>query len=214
MLFKFSKSDILNSSLVYPETGVPGYTILTRSHYIRASGKDSDTESEDEAAEIRRTFIFNKSRVCVAEIEWKGRRPVDITIGKERIGAKGIFGCQGAILSDNVLGIPTRFDTEFYWMAAPDGLTLLEYDSNQTRGHFHVNCLRVGDRFITTPISGLGHDYLEFDSHPLASTEELIVTFLLMEILRRGRFDHNASPKRWPSHSLANLSKRLRRSTI
>jgi hypothetical protein len=26
--------------------------------------------------------------------------------------------------SRNVLGIPTRFDTEYFWMAAPDGLTV------------------------------------------------------------------------------------------
>ncbi|KIJ69106.1 hypothetical protein HYDPIDRAFT_105675 [Hydnomerulius pinastri MD-312] len=218
MLLKFSKSDILNSSLVYPETGALGYTILTRSHFIRGGDKDSDTESEDEAAETRRTVILNKAGVAVAEIGWEGRRPVQITIGKEKISAKGMFGCQSAILSDNVLGIPTRFDTEFFWMAGPDGLTLLDYDSNQTKGQFHINSLRVGERFITTPISGLGHDYLEFEPHPLASIDELIVTFILMEILRRGRFNQHSDtfdrPKLWQSRSFANLSRRLRRGTI
>ncbi|KAF9227791.1 hypothetical protein BS17DRAFT_774332 [Gyrodon lividus] len=218
MLLKFSKSDILNSSLVYPETGAPTYTILTRSHFIRPGDKDSDTESEDEAAETRRTIIFNKGGVSVAEIGWEGRRPIEITIGQEKVSIKGIFGCQSAILSYNVLGIPARFDTEFFWMAGPDGLTLLDYDSNQIKGQFHVNSLRVGERFITTPISGLGHDYLEFEPHPLASREELIVTFILMEILRRGRFNQHSDtfdrPKLWRSRSLANLSKRLRRGTI
>ncbi|KAG6333573.1 hypothetical protein ID866_5512 [Astraeus odoratus] len=174
MLFKFSKSDILNSTLVYPESGALGYTILTRSHFIRASDKDSDTESEDESVDMRRTVVCNKEGVTVAEIRWKGRQPVEIIIGKERITAKGMFGCQSAILSGNVLGIPTRFDTEFFWMAAPDGLSLLDYDSNQIKGQFHTNSMRVGDRFIAAPISGLGHDYLEFEDHPQALTEELI----------------------------------------
>jgi len=34
--------------------------------------------------------------------------------------------------------------------------------------------MRVGDRFITAPLSGLGHDYLEFEPHLLAPTEELV----------------------------------------
>ncbi|KAF9246407.1 hypothetical protein BU15DRAFT_58468 [Melanogaster broomeanus] len=178
MLLKFSKSDILNSPLVYPETGAVGYTILTRSHFIRGGDKDSDTESEDEAAETRRTIIF-KDGVSVAEIGWEERRPIDITIGKEKVSAKGMFGCQSAILSLNVLGIPARFDTEFFWMVGPEGLSLLDYDSGQIKGQFHTNSLRVGERLITTPISGLGHDYLEFEPHPLASTDEIIGTLLL-----------------------------------
>ena len=38
--------------------------------------------------------------------------------------------------------------------------------------------MRVGDRFITAPLSGLGHDYLEFESHLPASTEELVGGFI------------------------------------
>lgn len=100
MFLKFSKSDILNSSLVYPETGALGYTILTRPHYIRDGDKDSDTESEDDNGETRRTLIFNKLGETIAEIGWKGRQPIEIVIGQEKIiGAKGMFGCSSAILS-------------------------------------------------------------------------------------------------------------------
>jgi len=144
MLLKFSKSDILNSPLVFPETGALGYTILTRSHFIRDSGKDSDTESEDEIGETRRTTIHNKLGEVIAEIGWKGKQPIEIVISKEKIiGAKGMFGCSSAILSyvlihlhirtfstpqsRNVLGIPTRFDTEYFWMAAPDALTVCAF---------------------------------------------------------------------------------------
>jgi hypothetical protein len=57
---------------------------------------------------------------------------------------------------------------------------LLDYDSNQTKGSFHTNSMRVGERFIAAPIPSLGHDYLEFDTHPLASTEELLGTSFLL----------------------------------
>jgi len=219
MFLKFSKSDILNSPLVYPETGALGYTILTRSHFIRDSDKDSDTESEDDHGGNRRTLIFNKLGETIAEIGWKGRQPIEIVIGQEKIiGAKGMFGCSSAILSRNVLGIPTRFDTEYFWMAAPGGLTLLDYDSNQTKGSFHSSSMRVGERFITAPIPSLGHDYLEFEPHPLASTEELIVSFILMEVLRRSRFnlhmDLSDRSKLWRNTPLANWGRRLRRRSI
>ncbi|KAG1814880.1 hypothetical protein EV424DRAFT_1123833 [Suillus variegatus] len=216
MLLKFSKSDILNSALVYPETSALGYTILTRSYFIRDNNKDLNTESEDES---RRTTIYNKLGEVIAEIGWKGKQPIEIVIGKEKIiGAKGMFGCSSAILSHNVLGIPTRFDTEYFWMAASDALTLLDYDSNQTKGSFHSNSMHVGERFIAAPIPGLGHDYLEFETHPLASTEELLVSFILMEVLRRSRFnlhtDSSDRSKLWRSTPLANWGRRLRRKSI
>ncbi|KAH7920136.1 hypothetical protein BV22DRAFT_1074462 [Leucogyrophana mollusca] len=220
MIFKFTKSDMLNSSLIYPETGALGYTIMTRSHFIRAGDSDSDSESDDDAGETRRTIIFNKAGVSVAEIGWKGRQPVEVVVGKEKIvgGVKGMFGCSSAILSHNVLGINTRFDSEYFWMAAPDALTLLDYESDRIKGQFHINSLRVGDRFLATPIPGLGNDYIEFEPHPFASTEELIVSFLLMEILRRGRFNLSPyvfdRPKIWAGAHFANLSRRLRRSTL
>ncbi|KAF8447836.1 hypothetical protein L210DRAFT_3628238 [Boletus edulis BED1] len=218
MLLKFSKSDILDSSLVYPETGALGFTILTRSHFIHAEERDSDTESESEATVTRRTVIADKRGLTVAEIGWDGRRPVVVIIGKEKVAVKEMFGSQSAILSHNVLGLPARFDTEFFWLAGPDGLTLLDYDSNQIKGHFHLNSLRVGEHFITAPLSGFGHHYLEFEPHPLASTAELIVTFILMEVMRRGKFNQHPNtldrPKLWRSTSLAHLGKRIRRGTI
>jgi hypothetical protein len=102
MFLKFSKADILNSPLVYPETGALGYTILTRPHFIRDADKDSDTvtDCEDDNGETRRTLIFNKLGETIAEIGWKGRQPIEIVIGQEKItGAKGMFGCSSAILS-------------------------------------------------------------------------------------------------------------------
>ncbi|KAG6376261.1 hypothetical protein JVT61DRAFT_2237 [Boletus reticuloceps] len=58
--------------------------------------------------------------------------------------------------------------------AVPTTPQLLDYDSNQIKGNFHLNSLRVGEHIITAPLSGFGHHYLEFEPHPLASTAELI----------------------------------------
>ena len=101
MLLKFSKSDILDSTLIYPETGFVGFTIVTRSHFIHAGENDSDTESENEVTMTpnRRTIIVDKRGVTVAEIGWDGRRPVEVVIGKEKVTVKEMFGSQSAILS-------------------------------------------------------------------------------------------------------------------
>ncbi|KAF8724840.1 hypothetical protein AX14_008559 [Amanita brunnescens Koide BX004] len=42
--------------------------------------------------------------------------------------------------------------------------------------------------FIYSGLPGVGSNYLEFDSHPLAHDVEIIISFIMMEILRRGRF--------------------------
>lgn len=99
MLLKFSKSDILDSTLIYPETGSLGFTILTRPHFIQAGDKDSDTESESEDVVTRRTSIADKRGITLAEIGWDGRRPVEVIIGKEKVAVKKMFGSQSAILS-------------------------------------------------------------------------------------------------------------------
>ena len=212
MILKFTKADILNSSLVTPETGAPVFTILTRPHFIRAIGRDSDTESDDEDSETQRTIITSKSGRTVAEIAWRGRKPVEVVIGKEKINVKGMFGTKSAILSQNVVGLPTRFDPALFWIAAPNGLSILDSESNQTRGHYHVNSIRVGDKLRTAPIAGFGNDYLEFDGHPDASTEEFIVSFILVETLRRGRF--NLNPHKPWTENLANIGRKIRRSSV
>ncbi|EIW84895.1 hypothetical protein CONPUDRAFT_162217 [Coniophora puteana RWD-64-598 SS2] len=211
-ILKFTKADMLNSTLVTPETGAPVFTILTRSHFIRANGRDSDTESEDEDSATQRTIITNKTGRTVAEIAWKGRQPVEVVIGKEKINVKGMFGTKSAILSQNVVGLPTRFDPELFWLAAPSGLSLLDYESSQTRGQYHVNAIRVGDKLRAAPIAGFGNDYLEFDSHPDAPTEEFIVSFILVETMRRGRF--NLNPHKPWTENLASIGRKIRRSSV
>jgi hypothetical protein len=94
----------------------------------------------------------------------------------------------GALTSPKVFGVSTRFDTEYYWLVSPESLTLLDYDANEIKGRLHHSSLLVGSHIFSIPPLLPGNGYLEFEPHPLASNEELIVTFILMEILRRSRF--------------------------
>ncbi|KAF9469340.1 hypothetical protein BDZ94DRAFT_1152278 [Collybia nuda] len=73
--------------------------------------------------------------------------------------------------------------------------------------------------FIPTRLPGLGGNYLEFSSHPLAHDVEIIISFLMMEILRRGRFALTPytfeKPKMWQLKETRDLVlRRLRRNTV
>ncbi|PPQ67467.1 hypothetical protein CVT24_011524 [Panaeolus cyanescens] len=73
--------------------------------------------------------------------------------------------------------------------------------------------------FIPTHITGVGSNYLEFDSHPLADDVEIIISFLMMEIVRRGRFNLSPytfeKPKTWQFKEVRqNLLRNLRRNTV
>ncbi|KAF8163571.1 hypothetical protein B0H34DRAFT_857025 [Crassisporium funariophilum] len=74
-------------------------------------------------------------------------------------------------------------------------------------------------KFIPTHLPGLGSNYLEFASHPLAQDVEIILSFLMMEILRRGRFSLTPytfeRPKLWQLKEARDLFwRRLRRNTV
>jgi len=226
----FSSSDMLNSTLVEPSTGALSYTIMTRPHFIKGNKCEIDEPLAKPLSE-RRTILADSKGRRLAEIGWVGlNQPTYILIGEERLEtAKELFGCMGAPMSPKVFGVSTRFDTEYYWLASPESLTLLDYDANKVKGQLHSSSLLVGSHFM--PVSPMlpGSDYLEFEQHPLASDEELIVTFLLMEIMRRTRFaiksppySLNSSPisKTWLVRSAGERLRRvgsglnLRRKTI
>lgn len=42
-----------------------------------------------------------------------------------------------------MLVIPTRFDTEYIWTATAESLTLVDYDSDTTKGTFYQNTIRI-----------------------------------------------------------------------
>ncbi|RDB21487.1 hypothetical protein Hypma_011895 [Hypsizygus marmoreus] len=73
--------------------------------------------------------------------------------------------------------------------------------------------------FISTYLPGVGSNYLEFCHHPLAHDIEIIVSFLMMEILRRGRFVLTPytfeKPNMWQLKETRDLVlRRLRRYTV
>jgi len=132
-----------------------------------------------------------------------GSQPTDIVIGREKLGgAKELFGCMGPSSSPKIFGVSTRFDPDLYWVASRESLTLLDQNANETRGQLHHSCVLVGSRIVHSPLL-VGNDYLEFESHPRVSNVELIVTFVLMEVLRRSRFASTPSASRSrPSYPL------------
>jgi hypothetical protein len=73
--------------------------------------------------------------------------------------------------------------------------------------------------FIPTHLPGVGSNYLEFKPHPLAQDIEIIISFIMMEILRRGRFNLTPytfeKPKLWQLKEARDLVwRRLRRNTV
>lgn len=110
-LFKFSSSDMLNTTLVEP-TGHPVYTILTRPHFIHArhtpessifdskSLKSDSSHTSTQAIATRRTVLSSfATGKELASIGWIGLQPTDIVIGEEKLSVKELFGCMGALTS-------------------------------------------------------------------------------------------------------------------
>lgn len=189
---------MLNSGLLDACTGRLKYSIVTRPHFVHV--KISGGRSQLMPA--RRSFLLDSRGQKLASWGWTlGMQPTDIVIGQERLGgAKELFGSMGPSASPKIFGVSTRFDAGYYWLASSESLTLLNQDANETKGQLHHSCVLVGSRIVHSPLLS-GNDYLEFESHPRVSDEELIVTFVLMEILRRGRFA-NAQTHMQPSYPL------------
>ncbi|KAK7467399.1 hypothetical protein VKT23_004455 [Stygiomarasmius scandens] len=157
-----------------------------------AKEKAQPAPTTPSSTQHRKTEIrASQSGALLADIIWNGRRP-DITLLGQHVGPlTALFDTTTVPLLPDTLAIRSRFDTEFVWTATAHSLTLVDLDSDQTKGTFHQNVFRVSsssNSFINARIPGVGHSYLEFESHPLAEDVELIVSFFMMEILRRGRF--------------------------
>ncbi|KAF5358413.1 hypothetical protein D9756_001295 [Leucocoprinus leucothites] len=76
----------------------------------------------------------------------------------------------------------------------------------------------VKSTFVPTHVPGFGSNYLEFDPHPETTEVEIILSFLIMEILRRGRF--NLTPYTFDNPTIWQLKeardiflRRMRRNT-
>ncbi|KAF8891297.1 hypothetical protein BD779DRAFT_1514472 [Infundibulicybe gibba] len=176
-------------------------------------------------AEYRHTNITDASGISIATISWTGRQP-DISIGDEKVGAlNNLFGSSTVRFMPKILAIPTRFDSNHIWTATPTSLTLFDYSTESIRGTFHQNIIRIPSKtsptstFLHTHLPGLGSNYLEFEPHPLAEPVEIIISFLMMEVLRRGRFSLTPytfqRPKLWQLKEARDLMmRRIRRNTV
>ncbi|KAK2466717.1 hypothetical protein APHAL10511_000975 [Amanita phalloides] len=223
---------MLNTALVDVVSGERAYTIVTVEGDVEVGMDPSSWDgSNPSPPKCRRTSIKDSSGQLVASLIWNGRHP-DITIGDQRIGGlTSLFGTSTIRFMPKILAIPTRFETEYIWVATSKSLALIDYDSHTTRGIFHQNAIPIprslksfssrktnnsilrepsllasstsftstsssstvasfstDKSFIYSGLPGLGSSYLEFSSHPLAHDVEIIISFIMMEILRRGRF--------------------------
>ncbi|KAG7092735.1 hypothetical protein E1B28_009063 [Marasmius oreades] len=198
MILRLTSSDMLNSSLVDISTGETIYTVITIG--LASSDASSSTHSSSLSqteyqlttdTTIRKTRIYaggSTESILLSEINWKGRRP-DIKIGNEHIGTlANLFDTAHTKLLPKSLAIPTRFDSNHVWAATATSLTLLDYNTNQPKGTFRQNVLRSSTAFMNACIPGVGANYIEFTSHPAVQDVEIIVSFFLMDILRRGCF--------------------------
>ncbi|KAF8643901.1 hypothetical protein AX16_008917 [Volvariella volvacea WC 439] len=223
MLLRFSNPDMLSSSLIDVATGVRAYDIATVRQDclsspesslsmppITSSSASSSLPEKDPRplppsdAERHTTIISDALGIVRARITWIGRQP-DITIGDNHIGGLSrLFGSSTVRFMPKVLAIPTRFDAEYVWTATANSLTLFDYKTEQTKGTFHHNAIRLpsatkpslrsqekssSSTLVHTHLPGVGSNYLEFSPHPLADPVEIIISFMMMEILRRGRFN-------------------------
>ncbi|TFK42332.1 hypothetical protein BDQ12DRAFT_731993 [Crucibulum laeve] len=282
MLLKFTTSDMLNTALIDVTTGERAYnivTVLSPSKIAKPSSLPEALKMQSPANAVastskhveanpvvvqRRTTITDATGKIIADMEWNGRHP-DITIVDEKVGAlTDLFGTSVVRFLPKTLSIPTRFDTEYIWIATPDTLTLYDYDTDSTKGTFHQNVIRIPTSlkssaklnlpsspsknrlssytsssssssssedlhspskdtakatFIQTHVPGLGSNYLEFNSHPLCHDVEIIISFLMMEMLRRGRFILTPytfeKPKLWQLREAKDLvMRRIRRNTV
>ncbi|KAF9265628.1 hypothetical protein L218DRAFT_957228 [Marasmius fiardii PR-910] len=207
MILRFTSSDMLNSSLVDISTGETMYTIITTglssSDACSSTSSPSQEEHLSEKWQLSTDTTRRQTRIHagdttastpLSEINWKGRRP-DIKIGGEHIGTLArLFDTTHVKLLPKTLAIPTRFDPNYIWAATATSLTLLDYNTNHTKGTFHQNVLRSSSAFINARIPGVGANYLEFASLPNAQDVEIIVSFFLMDILRRGCFCPTLTP--------------------
>lgn len=239
MLLKFLSSDILNSTLIDVQTGRFYCKIATRALDSPRSSTSSSpcptpiygVNPEDNIPKPRpprrKTWVFNYDQEVVAEIVWNGRRPL-VTIGQEIVGGvEDLFDTSATVIGDEVLSIRSRFDSQCVWNATATSLTLDQ--SNKTKGTFYQKAIRDPSSPPTSPtvrqtrIPGLGNNYIEFEELPQVPPFEILVSFLIMEILRRGRFADSLTPYSFEPHQnkkgftlkeVKGLITRLRRNTV
>ncbi|KAJ7632867.1 hypothetical protein FB45DRAFT_1026992 [Roridomyces roridus] len=179
MLLKFTSSqDLFNTTLVDVATGQLSFQLATT---ILAGPSSGPVR--------RQTEIRDHLDNIVGVIGWVGRVPQDITLLDESVGGLvELFASNTVQFIPKEMSIPTRFDTEYLWTATPNELYLLDYDTETRMAELHMHS--PGLKAKHQPIPGRGAAYLELSAHPqgLAPPVEILVSLLMLDILRRGRF--------------------------
>ncbi|KAJ7444822.1 hypothetical protein FB451DRAFT_1104511 [Mycena latifolia] len=178
MLLKSTSQDLFNTALVDVSTGQPAFHLSTNVVPGPSSGPVR-----------RQTEIHDGDGIVVGMIDWVGRMPQNILLGDESVGGLvDLFGSDTIQFIPKEISIPTRFDTEYIWTATPDSLYLLDYDSDKRQAQLHTHAPAL--KSTHAPIPGRGAAYLELSPHPLglAPPVEILVSLLMLDILRRGRF--------------------------
>lgn len=130
----------------------------------------------------------------------------------------------------NAIRIPSPSKSPKLKLSSPSWYKLPSFSTTQfspTSSASSISCTSSSEpgakipksTFISTRLPGVGSNYLEFGSHPLAPDVEIILSFLMMEILRRGRFSLTPytfdKPKLWQfKEAKDSFLRRLRRNTV
>ncbi|KAJ7137660.1 hypothetical protein C8R44DRAFT_765872 [Mycena epipterygia] len=178
MLLKFTSQDLFDTTLVDVATGQPAFHLATTVVPGPSSGPVR-----------RQTEIRDGLGAIVGTISWLGRVPQNITLLDESVGGLvDLFASDTIQFIPKEISIPTRFDTEYLWTATPDALYLLDYDSDTRQAQLHTHAPAL--KSTHAPIPSRGAAYLELAPHPLglAPPVEILVSLLMLDILRRGRF--------------------------
>ncbi|TDL25009.1 hypothetical protein BD410DRAFT_785762 [Rickenella mellea] len=186
MLLKYSTSDILNTDLVNPSSGKVLYSIVTITTLQR------DTNDEITEISSRSTRITNAKGTAVAVIEWVGeekRHTGAIKImNADPVKVVDLFdGCETVKATTDYLYVPSRLD--FVWIATKDSIHVVDSEYGDFKGKIHEHCIQVGDRLVRSRVPGIGCNYIEFEEQPEDVLVELLIDYILINIMRRTRFN-------------------------
>ncbi|CAK5277593.1 unnamed protein product [Mycena citricolor] len=206
MLLRLTSQDLFNTTLVDNATSQPSFHLSTT---IVAGPSKGPVR--------RRTEIHDASGDIVGTIDWEGHVPQHIVLLDEAVGGLvDLFAAKTIALIPRELSLSTRFDTEFVWTATPEEVFLLDIDSGNRMAELHpprsslpsltfplrtakpkqsslgssVTSLSATSTSADSTLLPRGTPFVSLTSHPhgLASDVELLVSLLMLDILRRGRF--------------------------
>ncbi|KAJ6597211.1 hypothetical protein DFH09DRAFT_114056 [Mycena vulgaris] len=177
MLLKFTSQDMFNTALVDVATGKPAFHLSTNVVPGPSSGP------------VRRQTEIHDGGAIIGTIGWVGLVP-HITLLDETVGGLvELFAANTIQIIPKEISIPTRFDTEYLWTATPDSIYLLDYDSDTRQAQLHPHAPALKDD-CTRRSPGAAPRTSSSRSTPSASRRpvEILVSLLMLDILRRGRF--------------------------